>query len=83
MSVCLMRRVVGPCGTQVQPEGRCARLGILRADVVLTVNGTDISACAEASCTSHYLTARKLLREAPFPLQVSLAMTRHLRISPV
>jgi hypothetical protein len=73
--MCVLRRVVGPCGSQLKPAsdggpGRCARLGVQLGDVVLQVNGTNIGACAEASGTSHYLTACRLLREATFPLQV-------------
>ena len=73
--VCVLRRVVGPRGTQLFSAsdggpGRCARLGVQSGDVVLQVNGTDIGACAEASGTSQYLTACQLLREATFPLQV-------------
>ena len=73
--VCVLRHVVGPRRTQLRPArdggpGRCAQLGVQPGDIVLQVNGTDIGACAEASGTSHYLTACQLLREAPFPLQV-------------
>lgn len=71
----VLRHVVGPLRTQLRPAsdggpGRALRLGVQSGDVVLQVNGTDIGACAEASGTSHYLTACQLLREAPFPLQV-------------
>ena len=62
--------------------GRCARLGIQPGDVVLQVNGTDIGACAAASGASHFSTACQLLREAPFPLQVTFMRLASVRPPP-
>ena len=51
-------------------------------DVVLQVNGTDIGACAAASGASHFSTACQLLREAPFPLQVTFMRLASVRPPP-